>query len=164
MFFGCYGRKNGMPPDDRYTIANILDDRKIMANKEKCHAALLLQIDKQIQDLRLNRNVKGGDRLVENNEFWIECKRARNPDTLSLAAGELWCAAASAASAALPGSHTVGLAFGQKRRSASAIPQSPKPPDIIIMVSLRTPSSAAYTSRNARHWSSTEWRESQPRL
>jgi hypothetical protein len=77
--------------------------------------------DKQIQDLRLNRNVKRGDRLVENNEFWIECKRARNPDTLSLATGELWCAAASAASAALPGSHTVGSAFRQKRRSASAI-------------------------------------------
>ncbi len=86
-----------MPPDDRYTTANILDDRTIMADKEKCRAALPLEIDKQIQDLRLNRNVMGGDRLVENNEFWIECKRARNPDTLSLAAGELWCAAASAA-------------------------------------------------------------------
>jgi hypothetical protein len=47
-----------------------------------------LQILKQIQDLSLDRDIQGGDRLVGNNQAGPERQRAGNPDTLALAATE----------------------------------------------------------------------------
>ncbi len=50
--------------------------------------SLLLQILEQVDDLRLNRHVERGDRLVANDEFRIHRESARDADALALAAGK----------------------------------------------------------------------------
>lgn len=49
----------------------------------------LLQVVQQVQNLRLNRNVQRGDWLVGDDQLWPHSQRARNADTLFLAAGKL---------------------------------------------------------------------------
>jgi hypothetical protein len=52
-----------------------------------------LQILEQIEDLRLNGDVEGGDRLVRNDQLRGRDQCAGDSDSLSLAAGELmWVA------------------------------------------------------------------------
>lgn len=60
-----------------------------MADEQIRDAELLLQIDQQVQDLRLHRDVERRNRLVEHQQFGIERQRARDADALALAAGEL---------------------------------------------------------------------------
>ena len=49
----------------------------------------LLQVLQQVDDLRLDRDVERGDRLVEHQEARGHGQRARDSDPLALAAGEL---------------------------------------------------------------------------
>ncbi len=49
------------------------------------HAAVAAAAD----DLRLNRHVKRGDRLIADNQLWLKDQRPRDADTLTLTAGEL---------------------------------------------------------------------------
>ena len=49
---------------------------------------LFLQIPKEVQDLRLDRHVESGNRLVAD-ELGLERKRPRDRDALALTAGEL---------------------------------------------------------------------------
>ena len=60
-----------------------------MRDEQVRQAELLLQIAQQIDDLRLNRDVQRRDRLVTEDEVGVQRERARNADTLALAAGEL---------------------------------------------------------------------------
>ena len=48
-----------------------------------------LQIDEQVDDLRLDRDVERGERLVGDDEARLDGERARDADALALAAGEL---------------------------------------------------------------------------
>ena len=48
-----------------------------------------LQVLEQVDDLRLDRDVERGDRLVADDELRLDRKRARDADALALAAGEL---------------------------------------------------------------------------
>src|SRR6266566_3329333 len=50
---------------------------------------LRLEILEQVHDLRLDRDVESGDRLVGDDELRAHRQRARDPDTLTLTAGEL---------------------------------------------------------------------------
>jgi hypothetical protein len=50
---------------------------------------LLLQLDEQVQHLRLDRDVECRDGLVGDDELRLEHERAREPDALALAAAEL---------------------------------------------------------------------------
>src|SRR5215471_9688198 len=50
---------------------------------------LRLQILEQVDDLRLNRDVERGDRLVADDELRRHGKRASDADPLPLSAGEL---------------------------------------------------------------------------
>ena len=43
----------------------------------------------QVDDLRLNRDVERGDRLVADEELRVQCERARKADALALPAREL---------------------------------------------------------------------------
>ena len=49
----------------------------------------LLQVLEQVEDLRLDRDVERGDRLVADDEVRVQGERARDADALALAAGEL---------------------------------------------------------------------------
>ena len=50
---------------------------------------LLLEVQQQVDDLRLDRHVQCGDRLVADDESRLGRQRTGNADTLPLAAGEL---------------------------------------------------------------------------
>ncbi len=50
---------------------------------------LTLQVLEQVNDLRLDRDVERGDRLVRDDEVRLDGERARNADALTLAAREL---------------------------------------------------------------------------
>src|SRR5581483_5742759 len=49
----------------------------------------LLELEEQVHDLRLDRDVERGDRLVEDQELGLERERARDADALALPAREL---------------------------------------------------------------------------
>ena len=50
---------------------------------------LVLQLVEQVDDLRLDRDVEGGHRLVEQDELGVDREGPRDADALALAAGEL---------------------------------------------------------------------------
>ena len=64
-------------------------DREIVRDEEVGQAALALQRFQQIDDLALDRHVERRHRLVADDEFRFDRKRARNADALALAAGKL---------------------------------------------------------------------------
>ena len=52
-------------------------------------AELVLEIEQEVEHLRLDRLVERGDRLVEDEEPRLEREPARDIDALALAAGNL---------------------------------------------------------------------------
>ena len=55
----------------RDTVADMSDDAEIVRNEEIRQAELIAQILEQVDDLRLNRHIKSGNRLVADNKFGI---------------------------------------------------------------------------------------------
>ena len=70
-------------------MADMGDDREVVRNEEVGKILLALQIDQEIDHLRLDRDVERGDRLVANDQARAERQRPRDADALALAAGEL---------------------------------------------------------------------------
>lgn len=50
---------------------------------------VITQIGKQVNDLRLNRDIQRRDGFVGNNKIRVENQRSGDADTLALAAGKL---------------------------------------------------------------------------
>lgn len=69
-------------------IRDVLDHGKPVRDEEIGQPELLLKILKQIDDLRLNRNVERRNRFIANDQLWVECECSCDADTLPLAAGE----------------------------------------------------------------------------
>ena len=65
------------------------DDREIMRDEEIGEAEALLQIDQEVDDLRLDVDVERRNRLIGDDEVRPHRQRARNRDALALPAGEL---------------------------------------------------------------------------
>ena len=63
---------------DGDTMRHVLDDRQIVADEEQRKAELALQILQQVDDLRLDRDVERGDRLVADDQFGFRRQRAGN--------------------------------------------------------------------------------------
>ena len=74
---------------DRDAMAHALDDGHVVRNEDVGDAELGLQVEQQIDDLRLDRYVERGHRLVGDDDPRIERDRARDRDPLPLAAREL---------------------------------------------------------------------------
>ena len=74
---------------DADTVGNVFDHAQIVRDKKASTLGFFLNILEQIDDLRLNRNVKGGNAFVGDNELRFHDKGAGNPDTLTLTAAEL---------------------------------------------------------------------------
>src|ERR1700738_3109910 len=70
-------------------MAYVLDHGQIVRNEEIGQAELALQVHHQVEDLRLNGDIEGRNRFVGDDELRRERERARDPDTLALAAGAL---------------------------------------------------------------------------
>ena len=70
-------------------MAEMRDDREIMREQEMRDVLPALQVDQQIDDLGLDRDVECADRLVADDQAGPERKRPCNADPLALAAGKL---------------------------------------------------------------------------
>lgn len=74
---------------DRNIVRKVVYYRKVVRDEEIRESKLILQILHQIEDLRLNGDVKRGDRLVANNEVRIHCQCTRNTNALPTATVQL---------------------------------------------------------------------------
>ena len=73
---------------DRHARRKIPDHGQVVGDEEISEVELFLQADQEVDDLRLDRNVEGGDGLVANNEIGIQGQCPRNPDPLPLPSAE----------------------------------------------------------------------------
>ena len=77
------------PIHDRRGLTDMRDDGEIMADQEKGHASLALEIAHEVQRLRLHRNVERRHRLVRDDKPRPGDQRARDGDALALPTGKL---------------------------------------------------------------------------
>ena len=56
---------------DRHPVADMLDHSEIVGNKKIGEMPFFLKLLQEIDDLGLNRDIQGGDRLVRHDKFWI---------------------------------------------------------------------------------------------
>ena len=73
---------------DHHPIGHVANDRQIMADEEIGEAEFILQIKKQIEDLRADGNIQGGDRLIRHHDPGLRHQSTRNGDALPLPAGQ----------------------------------------------------------------------------
>ena len=74
---------------DGDAIRDVAHHRQVVGDEEVRELELVLQLLEQVDDLSLDRDVERRDRLVGDDEVGVERERAREPDPLPLAAGEL---------------------------------------------------------------------------
>ena len=74
---------------DRDPVRDVPDDREVVRDEQVREVELVLQRLEQVDDLRLDRDVERGDRLVRDDEVRVDGERAGDADPLALAAGEL---------------------------------------------------------------------------
>ena len=77
--------------------AHMMDHMQIMRDEQVGKSQLLLQFLKGVDDLRLDGNIQGGDRLVADDELGVDRQGARDADALALPAGKLMRVAAGSA-------------------------------------------------------------------
>ena len=73
----------------RDPAADVAHDGEVVGDEEVREVEALLQLTQQVDDLRLDRHVERGHRLVAHDEVGLEREGARDADALALAAGEL---------------------------------------------------------------------------
>src|SRR6266540_2229873 len=74
---------------DGDAIGHVSHDGEIVGDEEVSQTEVALQRFQQVDDLGADRDVEGRDRLVEDDQLWVERERAREADPLPLSAGEL---------------------------------------------------------------------------
>jgi len=74
---------------DRDTLAYMFHDVKVVGDEQIAQPELFLKVAQEVDDLRLDGNVEGANRLIGHDEARGDGKSARDADTLTLAAGEL---------------------------------------------------------------------------
>jgi hypothetical protein len=73
----------------RHPAADVPDHGEVVADEQVRQPELPLQIQEQVQDLGLDGDVQGRDRLVGDDQFGLAGQGASDADALALAAGEL---------------------------------------------------------------------------
>jgi hypothetical protein len=69
-------------------MAQVAHHRQVVGDEQVAHATLLLEVQEEVEDLPLDRDIEGGDRLIADDELGLEGKGAGDADTLELPAGE----------------------------------------------------------------------------
>jgi hypothetical protein len=80
---------DGVQVHDRDPIGDVPHDGEVVGDEEVRQRELGLELLEQVDDLRLDRDIERGDRLVGDDEVRVEGKGARDADALALATGEL---------------------------------------------------------------------------
>ncbi len=70
-------------------VGDVLDHAEVMGDENIGQPALLLQILHEIEDLRLDGHIQGGDRLVAHDEPGVEGQRPGDADALAAASVQL---------------------------------------------------------------------------
>ena len=70
-------------------VGDVADDGEVVRDEDVGQVELLLQLDEQVQHLRLDRDVERRDGLVGDDELRLQDERARQADALPLPAAEL---------------------------------------------------------------------------
>src|SRR6185437_9777873 len=73
----------------RDAVTDVGDHGKVMRDEEVGESVPALEIDKEVDDLGLDRHVERRYRLVAHDQAWFERQRPCDADALPLAAGEL---------------------------------------------------------------------------
>src|SRR3984893_14231027 len=73
---------------DRNPVAHVPDNREVMRNENVGQPELLLKVGQQVENLRLDRNVEGGDGLVGDDQLRSKGQGAGDADALPLATRE----------------------------------------------------------------------------
>ena len=73
----------------RDPVGDVADDAEVVRDEEIGELELVLEVLEQVDDLRLDRDVQGRDRLVGNDQLRPQRERPGDADPLPLAAGEL---------------------------------------------------------------------------
>ena len=68
-----------------HAVADVLDDAQVVRDEQVGQAELRLQIQQQVQDLGLDRDVERRDRLVGDDQRGLQRQRPRDADALALA-------------------------------------------------------------------------------
>ena len=71
-----------------HAVADVSHDAQVVRHEEIGQPKLVLQIEQEIEDLRLHRDVQRRDRLVGDHQARVQRQRAGDADALSLAAAE----------------------------------------------------------------------------
>ena len=97
--YGCDGALVDVVPrpdlDDlaeihhRDAVRHVADDRQVVRDEDVRQPEVALQRLQQVHDLRADRHVERGDRLVEDDQLRVQRERTRDADALPLAAREL---------------------------------------------------------------------------
>src|SRR5256885_2454919 len=70
------------------SLRDVFHHREIVRNKEVSDATLLLQILKEVDDLRLHRNVQRADWLITHYQLRFDGQGSGDADALTLTAAE----------------------------------------------------------------------------
>jgi hypothetical protein len=107
-------------------VRDLRDHAHIMRDEEDRHPLFLLQDLEQLQDLRLDRDVERGRRLVGDQQFWLAGQGHRDHHALAHAAGEamwIFVKARLRRGNANALEQTNGLGLRRRARQASVIDQ-----------------------------------------
>ena len=74
---------------DRHVVGDVRDHRQLVGDEDHRQAEPLGQVDEQVEDLRLDRDVEGADGLVCDQKLGLRGEAACDRDPLSLAAAQL---------------------------------------------------------------------------
>ena len=74
---------------DQHAVGDLGDDAEIVGDQDHRQVAVAVQLFDQLQDLRLDRDVEGGGRLVGDQDLGLERQRHRDHRPLAHPAGEL---------------------------------------------------------------------------
>ena len=75
--------------EDGDAVGDVAHDAEVVGDEEVRDPLLRLQLDEQVQDRRLHRDVERRGRLVADDELWIAGERARDREPLLEPAREL---------------------------------------------------------------------------
>ena len=60
---------------DRNPIADVFDDTEVVGDEEIGEAEFVLQAHEQVEDLSLNRDIEGRDRLIGDDQTGWNCSK-----------------------------------------------------------------------------------------
>jgi len=66
-------------------IAHVLDDGQVVGDEQVREVELMSKVEKQVEDLRLDRDVERRDSFIADDELGIERQGAGDADALPLA-------------------------------------------------------------------------------